>query len=96
MGDALRHLLRRAADGKWNTSREELYVADKARGPGSGISSFKINHQVWHTELQDLMFVLLHFGLALIQPFLSMPQFLPFGVGMYIMCQCMLRLVLEK
>lgn len=68
MGDALRHLPRRAADGKWNTSRGELYVADRARGPGSGIRSFKINHQVWHTELQDLMFALLHF---VVSPFWS-------------------------
>lgn len=40
-------------------------------------------------ELQDLQFALLGCCLALVQYFLSVAQFLPFGMAMYILCHCM-------
>lgn len=41
------------------------------------------------TQLQDLEFGLLGFSLALVQYFLTMSLFLPFG--MYTLCHCMLK-----
>jgi hypothetical protein len=41
------------------------------------------------TELQDFMFALLGFGLALAQSFHSI-LFLPFGMGMFTLCHCIL------
>lgn len=43
-------------------------------------------------EPQDLLFTLLGFILALIQYFLTMPQFLPFGMVMYVLCHCILEI----
>lgn len=42
-------------------------------------------------ELQDFGFALLDFCLALVQYVLTMPQFFPFGMVMYILCHCMLE-----
>ena len=40
----------------------------------------------------DLMFALLVFSIALIQYFLTMALFFPFGMVMYILCDCMLEI----
>jgi hypothetical protein len=43
-------------------------------------------HMPWmpDMELQDLMFVILHFSLAIIPLILCMPPFCPFRMGMFI------------
>jgi hypothetical protein len=42
-------------------------------------------------KLQDLVFALLDFGLALVPSIHSMPPFLPFGMGMFTLCHCRLE-----
>lgn len=43
------------------------------------------------TELQDLEFALMDFGLSLVQYLLTISQFLPFGMVVYLLCHCMLE-----
>jgi hypothetical protein len=42
-------------------------------------------------KLHNLVFALLGFGLILVQSFLTVLLFLPFGMGTFILCQCMLE-----
>ena len=56
----------------------------------SRVSPLEVKSQKSHVELQDLAFALLVFGLVLVQYFLTMPLFLPFGMGMCIRFHCTL------
>lgn len=81
------YLPRKTATREWNQSRRKKYVAvskdERVRDLKSTLTS--------DMEMRNLEFVLLLFGIALFQYFLTMLSFLPSRMVMYILCYCMLE-----
>jgi hypothetical protein len=68
-----------------------MWVAN-SKAKGAGLSKPWSSHhettaQMLDMELQELMFVLLDFSLALLRSFLAILLFLPYGMGMFTLCQ---------
>ena len=78
------HLPKKAVDCVWNESSREKYVA--ANKAERSEEYFDIRHG--HAEFGVTP---LGFELALVENFLTMLPFLPFGMVMYILCHCMLE-----
>lgn len=80
----MRLLLRRAASREWNQPERERGGGETEGGAEGGEGERK------RELLQDLVFVLLDFGLALVHQFLT--KLLPFHCGtMSILCHCRLE-----
>lgn len=78
-------------------ARMSAYVHYSWQGQEQGCPSpleFMSHHcvsQMQHMKLQNLAFALLGFSLALVQSLLSVVLFFPFGMGLSILCHCMLQ-----
>jgi hypothetical protein len=95
IGDArnMKHLLRKAAGSKQSQSKREARHAVGSRAAGIGLRkplSVYITLRAQDAG-RDLMFSLLDFVLLLVLFFLSVPSFLPFGMEMFILCLCILK-----
>jgi hypothetical protein len=81
----------RASPGKaiWSLSSKAM-----VKGYLSSLELTSCHHmpQSLVIKIQDLVFVLLGFGLALLPSLLSIPLFFPFGMGMLALYHCMLEL----
>lgn len=71
------------------TFHGEMY--DKLQEKMRHLSPLKPKLHVSETELQELVFALLGFSLALLQSLLSMSLFSSLGIVMGILCHCMLE-----
>lgn len=84
----MRHLPRAATDRRWNQPKtEKCDVVNKAERnwrPKSPLTSDVV--------MENLEFALLAFSLALVQHFLTMLHFLPFGTVTYILRHCMFKI----
>jgi hypothetical protein len=80
---SMEYLQRKVTSNKWTwPKRQAMWV-----GPTKPVG---VHTTLSNLELQDLVFALLGFSLALVQSFLVILLFLPFGIGMY---HCMWKYV---
>jgi hypothetical protein len=77
-------LPRKAVGNKWNPW-------ERPWGRGCPILSWHHMVQMADVELLNLMFALLGFSLVLVPFILSMSLFLPLGMGISILCPCVLE-----
>lgn len=71
---------------EWHKPRVEICVAEKLKGQSH------LSPLIAEEEIQDLICSLLGFGFALVQYiFIIVPTFLPFGIRMYIVHNCILE-----
>lgn len=70
-----------------------MLQAAKVEGQGH-LRPLELKSQISGMKLQDLVFSLVGFSLALVQCFLTMSLFLSFGMVMPIQCHCILKYII--